>query len=97
MIHAVDKLDYELLTKYYEATNKENSWEPRYNYRLYGVVCHSGSMRGGHYVAYTSYDYKGKRHWLFMSDSYVEQVDEAKVLSCEAYILFYEKIATTVV
>jgi len=46
-------------------------------------------MSGGHYIAYTSYFYKGKRYWFYMSDSLVEQVDEKNVLGCEAYILFY--------
>jgi ubiquitin C-terminal hydrolase len=46
-------------------------------------------MGGGHYVAYTCYEYQGERVWLYISDSFVERVDEKRVLSCEAYILFY--------
>ncbi len=51
-------------------------------------------MGGGHYVAYTCYEYQGARHWLYISDSFVERIDERRVLQCEAYILFYKKMAT---
>ena len=47
-------------------------------------------MGGGHYIAYTCYEYQGQRHWVYFSDSFVEKVSEAQVLKCEAYILFYE-------
>lgn len=94
-------------------------------YSLYGVVEHSGSIHGGHYVAYVkvrpklqqdSYRWNflpknqcnrksnddnlgalgepdvpsGK--WFYISDSYVSQVNETKVLAAQAYLLFYERI-----
>lgn len=91
-------------------------------YSLYGVVEHSGSIHGGHYVAFVkvrphleenSYRWQflprnqakidkllgakaepvepsGK--WYYVSDSYVSEVSEAKVLSAQAYLLFYERI-----
>jgi ubiquitin C-terminal hydrolase len=37
-----------------DATIGDN-WVNKYVYELYGIVTHSGSMRGGHYVAYVSY------------------------------------------
>ena len=49
-------------------------------------------MSGGHYVAYTCYNYQGKKYWFYMSDSFVEQIDEHNVLNCEAYILFYQRL-----
>lgn len=75
MIHKIDKNDTELIKEYNEALDYQ-PWRPRYQYRLYGIVCHSGSMGGGHYVAYTCYEYQGQRHWLYISDSFVEQVEE---------------------
>lgn len=70
-----------------------------YTYRLVGVVEHSGSMRGGHYVAYVKGCKKteaGKENgypvWYHTSDVYVREVSLEEVLHCEAYILFYEKI-----
>lgn len=56
MIHSILKSDTETLEKYREASLR-NQWVPQYRYELYGVVCHSGSMSGGHYVAYTCYNY----------------------------------------
>lgn len=77
-------------------TDKEN-----YHYRLLGIVEHSGTMRGGHYVAYVRGHKKsrGKTEkenggcvWYHISDAYVREATLDEVLRCEAYILFYEKI-----
>lgn len=94
MIHQVEKTDAETLRTYTEAKDDE-PWLPRHQYRLYGVVCHSGSMGGGHYIAYTCYEYQGQRYWVHISDSFVERVEEQRVLNCEAYILFYQRIASS--
>lgn len=91
-------------------------------YSLYGVVEHSGSIHGGHYVAYVkvrppldenSYRWqflpknqgkidkssgaKGEPveppgKWFYVSDAYVVEVTEDRVLSAQAYLLFYERI-----
>lgn len=93
-------------------------------YSLYGIVEHSGSIHGGHYVAYVkvrmpleenSYRWQfipknqtekventpngalgdpvvPKEKWYYISDSYVSEVPESKVLSAQAYLLFYERI-----
>ncbi|TMX03591.1 hypothetical protein EJD97_015705 [Solanum chilense] len=71
-----------------------------YKYRLLGVVEHSGTMRGGHYVAYIRGGPKiaGKDKdaedyvWYYASDAYVREVPLEEVLQSEAYILFYEEI-----
>lgn len=76
--------------------------EEKYEYHLVGLVEHSGTMRGGHYVAYVR---GGQRNsgkggdkenegstWYQASDAYVREVSLDEVLRCEAYILFYEKI-----
>ncbi|KAJ0229736.1 hypothetical protein HA466_0314250 [Hirschfeldia incana] len=69
-------------------------------YRLAGLVEHSGTMRGGHYVAYVRGG-GGKKVkesdssssvWYNISDAHVRQVSLDKVLHSEAYILFYERI-----
>ena len=91
MIHRVDRLDLSTIEEY-NAARDDEPWSPRHQYRLYGVVCHSGSMGGGHYIAYTCYEYQGQRYWMYMSDSFVEKVDEQRVLQCEAYILFYQSM-----
>ena len=64
-------------------------------YRLAGLVEHSGTMRGGHYVAYVRGGQKGKESvWYNISDAHVRQVSLDKVMHSEAYILFYERILT---
>ena len=93
MVHKIPRSEVETIQIYQEASD-DRPWASRYQYQLYGVVCHSGSMGGGHYVSYTCYDYQGQRVWLYISDSFVEKVDEKRVLSCEAYILFYRQISS---
>ncbi|XP_059317764.1 ubiquitin carboxyl-terminal hydrolase 2-like [Lycium ferocissimum] len=70
-----------------------------YKYHLIGVVVHSGTMRGGHYVAYVRGGPKitGKDEnaedfaWYYASDSRVREVSLEEVLRADAYILFYEE------
>ncbi|XP_004296763.1 PREDICTED: ubiquitin carboxyl-terminal hydrolase 2 [Fragaria vesca subsp. vesca] len=71
-----------------------------YEYHLIGVVEHSGTMRGGHYVAYVRGGERSKgktgnekigHAWYYASDAHVREVSLEEVLHCEAYILFYEK------
>ncbi|XP_028759581.1 ubiquitin carboxyl-terminal hydrolase 2 [Neltuma alba] len=73
--------------------------EENHEYRLVGVVEHSGTIRGGHYVAYVRGGQGNKEAdemsenctWYHASDAYVRQVSLKEVLACEAYILFYER------
>ncbi|KAL4273787.1 hypothetical protein GQ457_13G016960 [Hibiscus cannabinus] len=68
-------------------------------YSLVGVVVHSGTMRGGHYIAYVRGGEKRKgaatehvgSEWYYASDQHVRQASIGEVLRCEAYILFYEQ------
>ncbi|KAK8478926.1 hypothetical protein V6N13_093276 [Hibiscus sabdariffa] len=68
-------------------------------YSLVGVVEHSGTMRGGHYIAYVRGGEKGNgtdiehanSQWYYASDQHVRQASIEEVLRSEAYILFYEK------
>ncbi|MCD7454889.1 ubiquitin-specific protease ubp2 [Datura stramonium] len=70
-----------------------------YKYQLIGVVVHSGTMRGGHYVAYvrggpkiTGKDVNAEDFaWYYASDTHVREVSLEEVLRSEAYILFYEE------
>ncbi|CAJ0606716.1 unnamed protein product [Cylicocyclus nassatus] len=103
--------------------------EKRLLYSLYGVVVHSGSLSGGHYIAYVKSRHRLKQayafleiarntcvdalshpvrtsvedlpldahmendgQWYYCSDSQVMAVPENRVLSAEAYILFYERV-----
>jgi len=70
-------------------------------YRLVGVVEHLGTMTGGHYVAYVraakiggwQQQSSGSKSWFYASDGQVREASLEEVLNCEAYILFYERVA----
>ena len=56
------------------------------NYRLMGVICHIGSVMGGHYTAFIR---KGDT-WYLADDCRIVPVSVEVVLECEAYVLFYQ-------
>ena len=58
-----------------------------FEYKLFGISNHSGSLNFGHYYAYVNI--KGK--WKEFNDSFVTDVAFSNV-STTAYALFYEKI-----
>ncbi|EFJ07908.1 hypothetical protein SELMODRAFT_2225, partial [Selaginella moellendorffii] len=61
-------------------------------YRLVGVVEHSGTMKGGHYVAFVRGGSAGdgkENFWYYISDSDVRRTTLDQVLRSEAYLLFY--------
>ncbi|KAF6724849.1 Ubiquitin carboxyl-terminal hydrolase 16 [Oryzias melastigma] len=86
-----------------DSSNKE---ETGVLYSLYGVVEHSGTMRSGHYTAYVkvrpnrsktlsnglSAEEPSTGSWFHISDTSVQPVSESKVQSCQAYLLFYERV-----
>ncbi|KAJ3414148.1 mannosyltransferase [Chytridiales sp. JEL 0842] len=62
-------------------------------YRLIGVVVHSGSLFGGHYVAYVNVARYGQpESWIYASDSHVRMSSWEEVSKIQAYILFYERL-----
>jgi len=63
-----------------------------YMYDLYAVSHHSGSLSGGHYVAYTKNPINNE--WYLFDDSNVLHIGgdiESKLQTSGAYILFYKK------
>jgi hypothetical protein len=55
-------------------------------YKLYGVVCHSGTtIHNGHYVSYV----RTATGWRLCDDQTVTPVSVNTVYNCQAYILFY--------
>jgi ubiquitin carboxyl-terminal hydrolase 8 len=60
-----------------------------YQYELYGVVQHFGSLTSGHYIALI----RGQGgQWWEHNDSHVSKFNTKKVESNAAYILFYQRI-----
>lgn len=64
-------------------------------YRLYGVVNHSGTLSFGHYTAYGLVGEGDNRQWYLFNDSTVTHADEKDVVSKDAYMLFYERVEKT--
>lgn len=62
-------------------------------YRLYGVVDHMGSLHGGHYISkvLVAPTEGGESRWYEFDDSTVTRIDEARVQSSHAYLLFYTR------
>jgi ubiquitin C-terminal hydrolase len=87
MMHTVRMAD-----STFDIASIQEPWSPQHCYELYGLVSHSGSMHGGHYVSYVARNMGGKKKWFYISDSHVSEVREDRVMEAEAYILFYHKI-----
>ncbi|TMW65897.1 hypothetical protein Poli38472_003662 [Pythium oligandrum] len=71
----------------YTNTNLEQSRCLETKYDLYGVVNHQGALGGGHYTAYAKNFLDDQ--WYFYDDERVRVVEESKVVSPSAYLLFY--------
>ncbi|ELQ76348.1 ubiquitin thiolesterase, partial [Trachipleistophora hominis] len=57
-------------------------------YHLIGMVCHSGTLRNGHYVAYAKTDLS----WHCFDDMNVSELKDSHISNTGAYILFYSRI-----
>nr|GEX29515.1 ubiquitin carboxyl-terminal hydrolase 8 [Tanacetum cinerariifolium] len=58
-------------------------------YMLYAISNHYGSMGGGHYTAFIRHD--GDR-WYDFDDHYVSPIDEGRIKTSAAYVLFYRRL-----
>ncbi|XP_041854538.1 ubiquitin carboxyl-terminal hydrolase 30 isoform X1 [Melanotaenia boesemani] len=69
-----------------------------YLFQLTAVLVHHGDMHSGHFVTYrrspssprTSSPFSSQ--WLWVSDDSVRKASLHEVLSCNAYMLFYERV-----
>lgn len=66
-----------------------NNGRSSHRYMLYAISNHYGSMGGGHYTAFIRHD--GDR-WYDFDDSHVSPIDEDRIKTCAAYVLFYRRI-----
>jgi uncharacterized UBP type Zn finger protein len=61
-------------------------------YRLFAVSNHVGRLNEGHYTAHARHPATGK--WYYFNDSVVTEVQNPKdVITSNAYVLFYERVA----
>ena len=71
------------LTKYLPNKNE------KYIYDLFAVANHMGGLHGGHYYAYCKNCKDGE--WYEFNDSNVEKIDKNKIVTENAYVLFYNR------
>lgn len=64
---------------------------PPFNYKLYGVACHFGSLYGGHYTAYVDKGI-GKGWYYFDDTNYRTVKNPNEPITSNAYVLFYKRI-----
>ncbi|XP_068146799.1 LOW QUALITY PROTEIN: ubiquitin carboxyl-terminal hydrolase 20 [Drosophila tropicalis] len=60
-----------------------------YSYNLSSVICHHGTVGGGHYTCYARNTLNGR--WYEFDDQFVNEVSSDVVQNCQAYVLFYQK------
>ncbi|EDW09333.2 ubiquitin carboxyl-terminal hydrolase 20 [Drosophila mojavensis] len=58
-------------------------------YNLCSVICHHGTVGGGHYTCYARNALNGR--WYEYDDQLVMEVTPDVVQNCQAYVLFYQK------
>jgi len=63
--------------------------DPSPIYDLYAVSNHMGGLGGGHYTAYVSQP--EKESWFLMDDSRTSESAPERVVSANAYVLFYKR------
>jgi ubiquitin C-terminal hydrolase len=85
-----------IILKRFDYNNQKNNkniiiplfW--RHGYKLKGIVFHSGSLFGGHYIYIGLYNNK----WLIMNDDYIKEItiDQLDNYKNVGYIFYYEQI-----
>ena len=63
--------------------------DTKYIYDLFAVANHIGGLQGGHYYAYCK-NCKDNE-WYEFNDSSVDKIDKNKIVTENAYVLFYKK------
>lgn len=58
-------------------------------FKLIGVIQHTGTLNGGHYTSFALDQLQNC--WFYFDDANVAQVDEKRIFTKDAYILFYQK------
>ncbi|XP_075166513.1 ubiquitin specific protease 20/33 [Haematobia irritans] len=59
------------------------------NYNLTAVICHHGTVGGGHYTCLARNAFTDR--WYEFDDHHVNEVSTDTVQNCQAYVLFYQK------
>ena len=78
----IHQLDINNLVK-----KKDPSEITQYKYDLFAIANHVGGINGGHYYAYAK-NWKLNK-WFEYNDTYVSEIEESKLITKNAYVLFY--------
>lgn len=73
-----------------DARRRSTSTHPHFTYFLRSIIQHHGSADSGHYTAFRRIS-EALDRWVHISDDSVRHVNVDQVLSCEAYMLFYDR------
>ncbi|KAI4372132.1 hypothetical protein MLD38_010403 [Melastoma candidum] len=77
------------LSKYIKSEDEHS-----YMYELYAISNHYGGLGGGHYTAYAKLI--DDNRWYHFDDSHVSPVNESDIRTSAAYLLFYQRVNSTV-
>lgn len=64
--------------------------QPSFRYVLYAISNHYGGLGGGHYTAFVHH---GGGRWYDFDDSNVYPINEEKIKTSAAYVLFYRRVS----
>ncbi|XP_050226704.1 ubiquitin carboxyl-terminal hydrolase 8-like [Mercurialis annua] len=70
--------------------SREEDGQVSYRYVLYAIINHYGCMGGGHYTAFIDH---GQGRWYEFDDDSVIPVNEDRIKTSAAYVLFYRRVA----
>lgn len=76
--------------------NFESMKSSQANYDLYAVICHTGSLYGGHYTCFTKYVTcsdlcNGNTEWYYFNDESFEKMEPSEDHRSDSYVLFYQR------
>lgn len=69
--------------------NMEETFFGKEQYELYAVSNHFGTLTGGHYTAFCK---DTENAWLSYDDNTVTKIDKKKIVTSNAYLLFYSRV-----
>ena len=76
-----------------DASQRRDSVEAKYKYKLCSVIVHLGDASSGHFICYRrGTEAHNQTKWFYISDTNVLEVSLSEVLNSSAYMLFYERV-----
>lgn len=86
--NSIVKYPFNINLKSYIYNLKIKYWNDNYEYELYNVTNHIGTVSSGHYYAYNR---SNNDEWYKCDDETITKVNKEEVSNCNGYILWYKK------